>query len=58
MDVIMEKLGASRQMLSAILEKTDVCSEDFFSAETATLLETIPTDECSNYFRSAGYKSA
>jgi transposase len=44
--------------IKTLLRKADARSEEDLNAEIAKLLKTIPTSECANYFRSAGYKSA
>jgi transposase len=44
--------------IKTLLRKADARSEEDLNAEIAKLLKTLPTSECANYFRSAGYRSA
>ena len=44
--------------IKTLLRKANARSEDELNTEIATLLKTIHPDECANYIRSAGYKSA
>lgn len=44
--------------IKTLIRKADARSEEELNTEIAKLLPRIPSNECANYFRNAGYRSA